>query len=30
MREAMEQASPVLLEPIMMVTVNVPEDASAT
>jgi elongation factor G len=27
MREAMEQASPVLLEPIMMVTVSVPEDA---
>ncbi len=26
MREAMEQASPVLLEPIMMVTVSVPED----
>jgi elongation factor G len=27
MREAMEQARPVLLEPIMMVTVSVPEDA---
>jgi elongation factor G len=27
MREAMEQASPVLLEPIMMVTVSVPDDA---
>jgi elongation factor G len=27
MREAMEQANPVLLEPIMMVTVSVPEDA---
>jgi elongation factor G len=26
MREAMEQATPVLLEPIMMVTVSVPED----
>ena len=26
MREAMEQANPVLLEPIMMVTVSVPED----
>ena len=27
MRDALEQAGPVLLEPIMMVTVNVPEDA---
>ncbi len=27
MREALEQAGPVLLEPIMMVTVSVPEDA---
>jgi elongation factor G len=27
MRQAMEQASPVLLEPIMQVTVSVPEDA---
>ncbi len=27
MRQAMEQASPVLLEPIMVVTVNAPEDA---
>jgi len=27
MREAMEAASPVLLEPIMLVTVSVPEDA---
>jgi elongation factor G len=27
MKQAMEQASPVLLEPIMTVTVNVPEDA---
>ncbi len=27
MKHAMEEASPVLLEPIMLVTVNVPEDA---
>jgi elongation factor G len=27
MRQAMEQASPVLLEPIMQVTISVPEDA---
>jgi elongation factor G len=27
MKQAMEQAGPVLLEPIMLVTVNVPEDA---
>jgi elongation factor G len=27
MKQALEQASPVLLEPIMLVTVNVPEDA---
>ncbi|HTX46098.1 MAG TPA: elongation factor G [Solirubrobacteraceae bacterium] len=27
MKQAMEQASPVLLEPIMLVTVSVPEDA---
>jgi elongation factor G len=27
MRQALEQAAPVLLEPIMLVTVNVPEDA---
>ena len=27
MKQALEQASPVLLEPIMQVTVNVPEDA---
>src|SRR5207248_7879750 len=27
MRQAMEQAGPVLLEPIMLVTVSVPEDA---
>jgi elongation factor G len=27
MRQALEQASPVLLEPIMLVTVSVPEDA---
>ena len=27
MKEALEQASPVLLEPIMLVTVSVPEDA---
>ncbi len=27
MKQAMEQASPVLLEPIMLVTINAPEDA---
>jgi elongation factor G len=27
MKQAMEQAGPVLLEPVMLVTVNVPEDA---
>jgi elongation factor G len=27
MKQAMEQASPVLLEPIMLATVSVPEDA---
>jgi elongation factor G len=27
MKQAMEQASPVLLEPIMVVTINAPEDS---
>ena len=30
MKQALEAAEPVLLEPIMHVTVSVPEEASAT